>query len=565
MKLKYSGYYFSFPYIFLFYFSVSLISLSFAQPYRLPEAPLQEDADSIVTINRIKINQFTFTGNSIFSDQELSDITKNYRNKLISIEQLMEVKQLISRHYIDKGYINSGAVLADQKISSGIVKFTIIEGVLSTTEIHGNNKISSSYIQNKLAAWMPNHALAESDKQVPLNLFKLQQSLKLLEQDPLIDKINAQLTPGLIPGQSNLSLGVVEAQAYQLSFVYNNYRVPSVGSTQGRVQLKHNNLFGSGETFFLDYGLLNAQDDFLLAFSMPLDANKTAISLSYEKTSDAVIQAPFEQLKFENDLSRLSINLSHRLHHSLSTEVSLGALIRQTGNETRLRDELFDFIAGTAKVDVNEIGVYLNWVERNSEQVLAATGELDFAYNSIYEVDSEPVTNLLDDYFTRFKGQFHWLQNHQLFNFTDKTESLFRVNLQLTNTNVLPVNQFSVGGVGTVRGYRENSLIRDNGIAVSYELHIPISKISFAGINNSHFSSQLSLVPFIDYAYVWNVDNNFLPARELYSVGLGLQWKVDKKLAVDLYWGEALTDLDIKYDGDLQDKGIHFQMRFNLF
>jgi len=135
---------------YLFFIIITYSSNNYAQPYRLPAAPLQNNNQSIISINKIKVDQFVFNGNTVFSDQQLSELTKNYLGKLISIEQLMQLRSLITRYYIDKGYINSGAILPDQKINSGVVKFNIVEGVISQIKIHGNKNLEHSFIKAKI-------------------------------------------------------------------------------------------------------------------------------------------------------------------------------------------------------------------------------------------------------------------------------------------------------------------------------------------------------------------------------------------------------------------------------
>jgi len=208
-------------------------------------------------------------------------------------------------------------------------------------------------------------------------------------------------------------------------------------------------------------------------------------------------------------------------------------------------------------------------VERNSHQVIASRGEIDFGFADFAETEPEFTNNQPDNNFVRFLGQFHWLQSYKLQdpfnnNKTKKIESLFKVNLQLANKHLLPVSQFSAGGISTVRGYRENTFIRDNGITSSLELRIPISKFNLPRMNNNSLVSNLSLVPFFDYAYVWDTNNDIVSNQKIYSVGLGLQWRIDKKLAFDIYWAKDLRKLDVEYNDNLQDKGIHLQMRLNL-
>lgn len=57
----------------------------------------------------------------------------------------------------------------------------------------------------------------------------------------------------------------------------------------------------------------------------------------------------------------------------------------------------------------------------------------------------------------------------------DKKDILFvaRAAAQLTPDSLLPLEQFSVGGIATVRGYGQNQLVTDNGVLGSLEVRLP--------------------------------------------------------------------------------------------
>ena len=54
------------------------------------------------------------------------------------------------------------------------------------------------------------------------------------------------------------------------------------------------------------------------------------------------------------------------------------------------------------------------------------------------------------------------------------TQIYARVDSQLTNRALLSIEKFAVGGERTVRGYRTNQLVRDQGVVASIEARIPV-------------------------------------------------------------------------------------------
>src|SRR5215210_4653122 len=93
--------------------------------------PAGTDADLTVTVK-----QFRFTGNTVISQRELSNVVETYRGRPLTSEMLEAARVAVTEHYIKKGYINSGAVLPDQDVQSGVVTFQIVEGRLRLNDIH---------------------------------------------------------------------------------------------------------------------------------------------------------------------------------------------------------------------------------------------------------------------------------------------------------------------------------------------------------------------------------------------------------------------------------------------
>jgi hemolysin activation/secretion protein len=145
-----------------------------------------------------------------------------------------------------------------------------------------------------------------------------------------------------------------------------------------------------------------------------------------------------------------------------------------------------------------------------------------------------------------------------MFDFLD-AQLLFRVDGQVTDDSLLPMEQISIGGRYSVRGYRENFLVRDEGIIASLEARIPV-------IQNKLLADYIQVCPFYDYG---RGDNKRMPTpdpQEISSVGVGLRWAAsltksffNLKTESEIYWGYPFTDVRWSHQ-NLQDNGIHFQI-----
>jgi hemolysin activation/secretion protein len=124
--------------------------------------------------------------------------------------------------------------------------------------------------------------------------------------------------------------------------------------------------------------------------------------------------------------------------------------------------------------------------------------------------------------------------------------------------------------VNTVRGFPENLLVRDNGLAATLELQIPLF-----GRSDPH-PLNVTVVPFIDYGRSWDVKDtaprsdvrNTEDARYIASSGAGVRWNPLPGLDAQVYWGRAIGS-NFKGDDprdlrehDLQDDGVHFSISY---
>jgi hemolysin activation/secretion protein len=159
--------------------------------------------------------------------------------------------------------------------------------------------------------------------------------------------------------------------------------------------------------------------------------------------------------------------------------------------------------------------------------------------------DSDFTAGLLQ---AEYVHQFAW-RNAQL---------LGRISAQGTEDPLLPVEKLAVGGGRTVRGYRENLLVRVEGVIASIEARVPLFPDD-AGASRI----GLSIAPFVDFGVARDRLESLSSSESenLLSAGAGLLWNPWRPLNVEVYYGHRFEDVDDAGDG-LQDDGVHFRVTF---
>lgn len=143
---------------------------------------------------------------------------------------------------------------------------------------------------------------------------------------------------------------------------------------------------------------------------------------------------------------------------------------------------------------VNVLRFSQEWISRNTTQVLAARSQFNLGLGIL----GATVNDIgVDGRFLSWQGQFQWVQA-----LAKDTISVVRLGTQLTNKALLPIEQFGIGGLDTVRGYRQNLYIGDSGVVGTLELRLPLLRNEAIGL--------IQVAPFIDVGTVWsNSPNNF--------------------------------------------------------
>ena len=129
-----------------------------------------------------------------------------------------------------------------------------------------------------------------------------------------------------------------------------------------------------------------------------------------------------------------------------------------------------------------------------------------------------------------------------------------QADLQFTPSDISSSEQFVIGGVQSVRGYRQNARLGDNGFRFSIEDRIALVK-------NQEDSPIFQLAPFADLGVVWNNSSDDPDDSFLAGIGLGLLWEPISDLNIRLDYAPPLIELDDKGD-NIQEDGLYFSVNY---
>jgi hemolysin activation/secretion protein len=509
------------------------------KPFELPPLDRRDEAPEEGE-PQVDVEGFIFDGNKVIPTQVLDRVAFSYTHRRLSVAQLEELRQKLTRVYVDNGYVNSGMLLEDDFLQNGIVRFRVVEGRLQEMRASGLGGLSASYLRERL--------VREGEV---LNANALQERFQLLLTDPLFSKVNARLQPGERPGLAKLDVDVTRARPWELSVYADNHYPPSVGTNALGIAGTVRNLSGAGDTLLANAetgGEDNSNFDRLrynIAWNVPL-VYRTDLLLHYEYGKSSVIEEPLDTLDINSDFQSYDAGLSHAFVDSLPRRVSVGVTWNHRESSSELLGQPFSFVAGeptgTSKVIATRFEQ--DWTERWERQALAVRSTFSWGRTNTIESTDPAVA---PRHFFVWLGQASFVRRV----LQNGASVSLRGTAQVTHDRLVPLEQFALGGASSVRGYIENQLVRDRGYNASIEFHYPI-------LQNPGQRYQVMVVPFFD---IGRAGNRGEESQQLRSVGLGLTAQ-QKRFSGELFYGYQLHDIGAKKNGTLQNHGIHFQVQY---
>ncbi|QKD84974.1 ShlB/FhaC/HecB family hemolysin secretion/activation protein [Thermoleptolyngbya sichuanensis A183] len=497
-------------------------------------------SDPAVPLVRFRVNEIIVTGNSILHD-EIAEAVQCCVNRDVTFEELIGLRSAITQLYVERGYITSGAFLPNnQDVRSGVVEIRVVEGELEDTiQITGLQRLNPSYVRSRLR-------LAGKK---PLNQRDLERALQLLQIDPQIESVDAELTAGSVPGRSLLAVNLQEASPFSANIGADNYQSSSIGSAQFSVSASYSNLLSAGDRLFASYGRTDGLNLYNIGVSLPVNPRDGTITLSYNTNDSRIIEDAFEDFDIRSEAETWSLQFRQPLSRSVNQEFAVGVGLDLRRSQTFiLGDRPFSFSRGAENGEsrVTALRFFQDWVERDRLSVLAARSEFSFGLDAFGATVNDSGT---DGLFVKWLGQFQWVRR-----FSGRSLFLARLNAQLTPDSLLSIERIGLGGFDTVRGYAQNQIVADNAIWGSLEARFPL-------LRNSN---RLTLISFLDAGHAWNIDLDNPEDDFLLGIGAGLRWEALPNLVVGLDYGLPLIEAQSQGDS-LQDNGFYLSVRYFPF
>lgn len=313
------------------------------------------------------------------------------------------------------------------------------------------------------------------------------------------DNDNIQVEPTSRAGYSDLNLLHTPSFPLSASAGLNNSGSKSQGWQQYFGSLTVNNIAGVNDIFntFYSWNNLNndkdSQDSLSLSYSVPLGYwlfDASYYQSSYEKTIGGMYGNYFT----DGESQRRSLRVSRMLTRNATGKTSAYMKLEHRDNYNGMEHTQIDVSSkkySSLSLGTNYVGALMNgWFYAD----IGATAGVPW-FGAAWKNDPDLQGFELD--YVKINGITSWTRPLLQFNRIGLTYEM-GAGFQYT-PNVLVIDvKMSLGDEFTVRGFKDDSLMVDNGGYISNTLQLPVS-IGIYGVNQ--------LTPFIGYDFGFAKDN----------------------------------------------------------
>jgi hemolysin activation/secretion protein len=287
---------------------------------------------------------------------------------------------------------------------------------------------------------------------------------------------------------------------------------------------------------------------------MPIPHSRIEITVQHDEGSSSVVEGTLRPLDIRSRLRSDELGVRWAVQESLQRKLSVGILRSWRRNTTTLLGEPFSFTPFEPD-GISRVAAWRLWQQaslRSPDQLVALRSTFTTARNNLQDIPGLPaeIGASPPHAYTYWQGQGQYVRQLS----EGGVQLVLRTAVQASAKPLVPLDRFSIGGAASVRGFRENTLVRDRGAVANLELEYPMAWPPFAG-------ARLTLVPFFDYGRGANVR---AASDTLSSVGVAarVRWQ---GFSGELAFGHKLARPAsfVASHRTLQDRGIHFQVSYS--
>ena len=486
------------------------------------DRPLSVEGGPKIKVVEFRVEGVSQSDNEAVNITAINELVERARlegNELFTFGQLQLVADQITALYRRNGLILAQGFVPAQDVVNDIVVLSVLEGNMGSVVIEENDRYASEDLQKPFRRLIGNAVNARAIETALLRVTDL----------PGLSAFGI-FRPGEELGTADLSLKITE-RLIDASLGFNNYGTQSTGIYQSNADIAVNNPLGIGDQFQLGYqqSYRPKLSDFgYFSYQAPIFTNWTdgfAAGLGFSR-NDFEVGGELKEFEISGVTEIYSVFFdkswmrTRRANFATTLDFSrkqskvfiAGSDLSQDVLAVASLSARFDFIDSVLSGGINQGFVTIHHGFGN---VLASTQADDSPGSG--RVDS--LGNKLGSGFNKVSFDFSRLQN-----LVPNHSLILHLTGQFTDDLLPSLEQMSIGGPFSVRGYPQAAFLADKGIFASIEwvMNAPgfADKIAF---ENKTWGEILQISIFVDHGTGWTDEAAEEDQIEITGAGMGLQ------------------------------------------
>jgi hemolysin activation/secretion protein len=508
------------------------------------------------------VNEYRVEGNTVLPDEKIKEIVAPYTGPDRRVTDVDKARLALEKAYRNAGYPTVIVVVPEQTITEGVVRLTVIESVLGDVSVTGNRYFSTTRLLSVLPSLRPGLLLYEPTILTELDFLNGHRDLT----------VTPVLQPGEKPGTVNLELKVVDHLPLHGTLELNSEGTPSTPRYRLNASVQYTNFLTPNRSVSFQTTQspqrLGEVQMYGMSAVMPLKTAGRSIALyaSYSN-SQSNLNPNTQNLQGKINILGDSTVFGARYVMGLtpnpasSHQFSLGLDIKLLGESQSIYPGQVTILVSDP---VNYMPVTISYsgqqLDRLGMTTLSATIRGNIAgilprgdreafggnpsnpdYPSAQPGNRAGATGTFGVFQAGLDRSVNLPEGFLL---TAKADG------QLATEPLIPAEQYTAGGVRSVRGYVESEALGDDAVHGSVEIATP----PFAKFFPASVQEELRLRVFYDAAYLWlkRVPPGQTDRFQLEGLGFGFTLTLMKHLSarVDQAWAFS--------DGTVTQKADYF-------
>ncbi len=424
----------------------------------------------------IKVAGFDIHGNSAVATSDLQAQIANYVGQSLTLAQLYDVADVLTRYYRAKGYGLAYVSLPAQTLSGGTVKLEVIEGRIGKIGIQGNNHTRTAVLQKR--------ATGLNSGDIYTNA-AAERAVLLMNDLPGVEA-HAVLSPGTDYGTSDMLFDVTETRASGDTSI-DDYGRSVIGRWRVNADININSLTGSGDQ--LAAGITHSEGNELnfgkLSYSLPVSPAGSVLNTSFNRAEyhglfSAAPGSP--ATPFSGSTQNAAMTWQDPVVRTTSRSVfwSAGLSYDNSRSETAATNSL------TTNILLLQINRYYTrtWDDQSNFSMSTTL------WTNGKHYDHSQGLNNVNAERGRFEADFGYQKP-----FGESWSWVNQFNASYSVNTLTDADKFNLGGPGSVLGYQSAEERGDSGYFASSEIE--------RGISLGRFMPMVWGV-FLDTGKVWD-------------------------------------------------------------